>query len=368
MSKFGELYKVLLKTGSPVNKKQGGIKMLKRSLSLLIALLMVTALLAGCGSKKTEGGDKPAEKKDVKAVTLKMSVTTSESSTWTKGAQKFAELVKEKTGGKVEVKVYPNEQLSGGNQGKGIEMLRSGATDITFHSNIIYSIMDEKFGVISLPWLLPTYETADAKINGKGGEMINKLLEEKGIVGLGFGENGFRQLTNSKKAVKSPDEMKGMKIRIPGIKMYTSLYKALGTDPITMNFAEVFTALQQKTIDGQENPTDVIQSAKLYEVQKYLTEWNYSYDVIILGINKKKFESFDKATQDAIKQAGKEACDFQVKLNREKAKEQIAFFKEKGMEITTLTEEDIKKFQDAVKPVYEEYEPKMGKDLIDAFR
>ncbi len=199
-----------------------------------------------------------------------------------------------KTNGEVEVKVYPNEQLSGGNQGKGVEMLRNGAIDISFHSNIIYSIMDERFGVISLPWLLPDYETVDEKLNGTGGEAINEILDEIGIVGLGFGENGFRQITNSKRPIKTPEDMEGLKIRIPGIKMYISLYKALGSDPQAMNFAEVFTSLQQKAIDGQENPTDIISSSKIYEVQEYLSVWNYSYDAIILGINKDKFESFDE--------------------------------------------------------------------------
>lgn len=173
-------------------------------------------------------------------------------------------------------------------------MLRNGAIDISFHSNIIYSIMDERFGVISLPWLLPDYETVDEKLNGTGGEAINEILDEIGIVGLGFGENGFRQITNSKRPIKTPEDMEGLKIRIPGIKMYISLYKALGSDPQAMNFAEVFTSLQQKAIDGQENPTDIISSSKIYEVQEYLSVWNYSYDAIILGINKDKFESFDE--------------------------------------------------------------------------
>jgi tripartite ATP-independent transporter DctP family solute receptor len=339
----------------------GGIEMFKKSLSLLLAVMLTAVLFAGCSSSSSKGGDS-------KPVVLKMSVTTADSSTWTKGAQKFAELVKQKTNGKVEVKVYPNEQLSGGNQGKGIEMLRSGATDITFHSNIIYSIMDEKFGVISLPWLLPTFEQADAKMNGKGGEMINSLLLEKGIVGLGFGENGYRQITNSKLAIKTPADMKGLKIRIPGIKMYTSLYKALGSDPVAMNFSEVFTSLQQKAIDGQENPTDVINSSKLYEVQNNITLWNYSYDVIILGMNQKKFDSFDKTTQDAIKAAAKEACTYQVQLNRQSSEEQVKLFESKGMTVTKLTDDEIKAFKDAVQPVYTEYEPIMGKDLLDAFR
>jgi TRAP-type C4-dicarboxylate transport system substrate-binding protein len=135
-----------------------------------------------------------------------------------------------------------------------------------------------------------------------------------------------------------------------------------------MNFSEVFTSLQQKAIDGQENPTDVINSSKLYEVQNNITLWNYSYDVIILGMNQKKFDSFDKTTQDAIKAAAKEACTYQVQLNRQSSEEQVKLFESKGMTVTKLTDDEIKAFKDAVQPVYTEYEPIMGKDLLDAFR
>ncbi len=337
---------------------------MKKKISILMAMVLSVGVLSACGTKT----EKPATGTTDKVVELKMSTTTADTSTWAIGARKFAEIVKEKTGGKINITVYPNEQLSGGNQGKGIEMLMSGAADITYHSNIIYSIMDEKFGVISLPWLIPNTETADRVLGGKGGEAINTLLEEKGIKGLGFGENGMRQLTNNKKAVTSPDDMKGLKVRIPGIKMYISLYKALGADPITMNFSEVFTALQQNTIDGQENPTDVISSSKINEVQEYMTEWNYSYDALILGMNKKLFDGFDAATQQIFVDAGKEACEFQRNLNRETSKTQTEAFIKGGMKVNTLTAEEIAVFRAKVDSVYTEYEPIMGKDLIEAFK
>ena len=342
---------------------------MKKILSLMLVVALVLSVgLTGCAPKAEQpAGEKPAEAPAEK-VTLKFGTTTSDTSTWTLGAKKFAEIVAEKTDGRIEVKVYPNEQLSGGSQSKGIEMLMSGSTDLTFHSNIIYSIMDEKFGVISLPFLIQDYETADALLDGEAGAKLNELLLEKNIVGLGYGENGFRQLTNNKMSINTPADMAGMKIRIPGIKMFISLYKALGTDPITMNFGEVFTALQQGTIDGQENPTDVISSSKINEVQKYMTVWDYSYDSIILGMNKDKFESFSAEDQQILRDAAKEACTYQRQMNRDKAKEQTQQFIDGGMTVNVLTPEQKAAFKEAVQPVYTEYEPIMGKELIDAFR
>ena len=337
---------------------------MKKRISLLIAMALSVSVLSACGAKS----ESPDAGNSDKVIELKMSTTTADTSTWTLGARKFAEIVKEKSNGKYNITVYPNEQLGGGNQGKGLEMLMSGSADFTYHSNIIYSIMDERFGVISLPWLVPDTETADRALSGAGGEAINALLEEKGIKGLGFGENGFRQITNSKAEITSPEDMKGMKIRIPGIKMYVSLYKALGADPITMNFSEVFTALQQNTIDGQENPTDVIASSKLNEVQDYMTEWNYSYDALILGMNKKLFDGMDAETQQMFIDAGKEANEYQRKLNRETSKSQTQEFIDGGMKVTALTAEQIEAFRASVESVYAEYEPIMGKELIDSFK
>ncbi|HAQ40419.1 MAG TPA: C4-dicarboxylate ABC transporter substrate-binding protein [Clostridiales bacterium] len=339
---------------------------MKKVVSLILVAVMILSLgLTGCSSEKVSGekGQASGQK-----VTLKFSTTTADTSTWTLGAKKFAEIVGEKSNGRIEVKVYPNEQLSGGNQSKGIEMLMSGSTDITFHSNIIYSVMDERFGVVSLPFLINDTETADKILDGAGGEELNKILLEKNIVGLGFGENGFRQITNSKKPIEVPADVEGLKIRIPGIKMYVSLFKALGSDPITMNFGEVFTALQQGTIDGQENPTDVISSSKINEVQKYMTVWDYSYDTIILGMNKAKFESLSAEDQQIIRDAAKEAVAYQRQINREASAKQTQEFIDGGMSVNTLTIEQKAVFKDAVQSVYDEYEPIMGKELIDAFR
>jgi len=343
--------------------------MRKRTIKILSLILSLIIILAACAKPaEQQAASSSGDAKAEKPIELKMGITSSETSSWYQGALKFAELVKERTNGKYDIKVYPNEQLSGGNQAKSIELLKAGAMDLSLHSNIIYSVMDEKFAVVSLPWLMPDNETVDAKIHGKGGEMLKKLLLDNGIVGLGFGENGFRQLTNSKREVRTPEDIKNLKIRIPGMKMYISLFTALGADPITMNWSEVFTALQQKTVDGHENPLDTIQSAKVHEVQDYLTIWNYSYDTIILGMNKAKFDSLDPETQKIFQESAVEAMAYQVKLNRELEAKHLNTFKQIGMKITVLTPEEIAAFREKVQPVYDEYEQKIGKEIIDAFR
>lgn len=340
---------------------------MKKRLALILCILLTLSLIvAGCG-----GGDKKAaDSKAVeqKTIKMKMSVTTAESSPWAKGAQKWADLVKERTKGRVQIQVFPNEQLSSGNQPKGIEQLQNGVTDASFHSTIIYSVLDPKFSVISMPWIVPSNEAADKALAGPGGNKIKELLRSKGIEPLGFGENGFRQVTNSKRAIATPADMAGLKIRIPSMKMYIDLYKELGADPTVMNFAEVFTALQQGTIDGQENPIPVIFTSKLGEVQKHMTIWNYSYDPIVLGVNKKLWDSMDKETQGILSQAAKEACEYQIKLNRDEESKQLNELKAKGMQVTVLSPDQIKAFQAKMGPVYDKHEAAIGKELLDAFR
>lgn len=336
----------------------------KKSLVFILCLVVAISLvLVGCGGKKEE-----PKKAEQKKISIKMSVTTpSESSPWNIGAKKWAELVKQRTNGRVEITTFPNEQLSSGNQQKGIEQVAAGVTGASLHSTIIYSVIEPKLAVVSMPWIMPNNAAVDKAMKGAPGEKVKDLIRAKGIEPLAFGENGFRHWTNSKRPLATPDDMKGLKIRVPGMKMYISLFKAMGADPTSMSFSEVFTALQQGTVDGQENPISVIYTTKLNEVQKYMTICNYSYDPIVLGVNKKLWDSIDKDTQAIMKKAAEEAMALNIKLTREDEAKQLDEMKKKGLQVNVLTPEQIKVFQASVTSVYKEQESVIGKDLLDLF-
>ncbi|PJK17087.1 C4-dicarboxylate ABC transporter substrate-binding protein [Chryseomicrobium excrementi] len=339
------------------------MKKSKRSLFTVMGLSAVL-LLGACGS---EGASNEANA-DGKEYDLKMSVTVSDSSTWYEAAQKLKEDLAEESDGRINLEIFANEQLSGGDSGKAVEGLSKGTIDLTFNSTIIYSILDERFGVASAPFLFSNLEEVDGVFNGEGGEKLKEVLAEKGVHALGYGQNGFRQLTNSVREVKSPDDIEGLKLRIPGIQMYTDLYRELGTDPVTMTFSEVFTALQQGTIDGQENPIDVIYSSKLNEVQDYITMWNYSYDPLVLGMNKELYESMSDEDKELFDRLGKEAAEYQVELAREKEAGQIEELKAAGMQFYEPTEEELAAFKEQVQPLYDKYTDIWGADLLEAFQ
>lgn len=351
-------------------------KILKAFLMFGLLLLLLAACSSGgdadtasdSSNNDDANNEETTTESDGEQLNLKMQVTTNESSTWYIAAQKLADDIEKETNGRITIEVYPNEQLSGGDQGKAVEMLSKGNLDLSFHSTIIYSILDERFGVVSAPFLFKNLEEADQALNGAGGEAIKEILREIGIEPLGFGENGFRQVTNNVRPIKTPEDVEGLKIRIPGITMYTDLWRELGANPATMSFSEVITSLQQNVIDGQENPIDAIHAYKLHEVQKYITMWNYSYDPIILGMNKKLFDSLSPEDQELFRRLGAEAAAYQIELTREKEKEQIAEMEEQGLEFYYPTDEELAQFREKVQPVYDQYESIWGKDLLDAFQ
>ena len=305
---------------------------------------------------------------ELKSVRIKLSVTGADTSPISLGAKKWSELVSEKSGGKINIQVFPNEQLSSGNQGKGLENVQMGIVQASMHSSIIYSVLDPRFSAPSMPWLIPDFESVDKAFSGKAGEMIKDIARQKGIEPIGFMENGFRQITNSVRPIHTPEDMNHMKIRVPSMKLYMDLFSEIGADPTAMNIGEVFTSLQQRTIDGQENPISVIHSRKFHEVQKYLTICNYSYDPYIVGMNKKFWDGLELEVKDILLDTLKEASEYQVNLTRETEQKQIEEIKASGTDVNFLTPEEIVLFQEKVKTIYEKYEPQYGKDLLDAFR
>ena len=326
---------------------------------------MTAAVLAaaGCGSKQGSG--------DGKAIQLKMNVTTSESSVWHVAAKTFKKEIEEKTKGKYKVMIFGNEQLASGGLTKGIEMLFNGATDVDIHSSMIVSNVVPKVSIVSMPWLFPNgYKSVDEyvlKPGSPGDKLIKKEMESKGVHCLGLGENGFRQITNNVRPITKPEDLQGLKIRVPPITILMDVFSTLGADPTQMPFSECFTALQQGAVDGQENPYDTMRSAKLQEVQKYMTTWNYSYDPIVLSVSGKVWKKLSPEEKKIFEEAGQKACAEQVAASRKLDATIVDEFKKAGVKVDELSPESVAQMKKAMGPVYAKYKDKFGEDTFKSF-
>ena len=297
---------------------------------------------------------------------LKMSTTVSEQSNAAVMCKVFAEKIREESGGNIRIRVYPSDQLSGGNMSKGVEMIQRGAIDCAFEPVDVMAVIDQSLLALSIPWTYAGYEEAEQNLLGTGGDYIKKQLAAKGVQCLGFIHNGFRQLTNNRNEVRKPEDLKGMKLRVPGGDVFVNFFSAFGADPVAMSFSELFTALQQGTVDGQENGFDLIVANKFYEVQKYLTTWNYSYGSFALVFNKKKFDSFDDATKELMLKVAKEVCrqGNQNVVDAEAEKKQIVVDAE--CKLIELTPAEIDAFKALLDDYYAKMKAKYGAEACAA--
>ncbi|MEX6505346.1 DctP family TRAP transporter solute-binding subunit [Jiella sp. M17.18] len=302
------------------------------------------------------------------AKTYRLSHNTNDTTTWQKGAEKFNELLKEKSGGKMDVRIFPMAQLTGGDQMKQAEMVGRGALDFVVTSAINVTPLVPEMAVFSLPYLYSNYDDVDATTAGAPGKRMTEIMAKKGIIVLAWGENGFREVTNNVHPIKAPADMKGLKMRVAG-PMYIDVMNALGANPQQMQWTETFPALQQGVVDGQENPIGaVIIPQRVYEVQKYLTTWHYSYDPIFVGVSKKLWDSWDDKTKAMVKSAAEEAMAYQKKITREDTAKGVDFLKEKGMQVYEPTAEEIDAFRKATKPAFDTWAKKVGPDLVALFQ
>ena len=328
-----------------------------------VLLLTLLLSLTGCGGGGGTGGTDGEYQK----VNLSMAVNGTDTQIDSLVANYFAELVMERSGGNVVIDVFPNDTLAGGNSTKGVEYIAVGGSDLGAYATSVLANLEPKISVATIPWSFTSYQQARDVIDSTGGEYYAELLEGKGITYLGSFHNGFRQLTNSKRAVTKPEDLKGLKIRVPGSAVYMSTFDALGANPTAMSWSEVFTAIQQGTIDGQENGCSITKSAKMDEIQKYMTIWNYSYENDLFVANSKIWESLDGNTQQLIQACATEACDWgRDKLEADEAA-LIQGFRDVGMQVDELTEEQLAAFQTAVAGVIEEFKGVYGADACAAF-
>ena len=344
-----------------------------------ILVLTIFYLFMALGCTKSDNGKIKLKKE------YRMQLNVGPQDYWGIGSVFFADLVYKKTDGRIKIKPYFNSHLLKGAQVNATQMVASGGIDLAFESTINTAPVIPVMNIFSLPFFINSYENLDKMLHGKTGELIFEEMKKKGLMPLAWGENGFRQITNSKHPIRNPEDLKGLKIRVVGSPIFIDIFRELGADPVNMNWGDALTALQQGTVDGQENPTVILLSLHIYRLQKYVTLWNYLPDPLVLYWSKKQWDEFPKDIQKAIQEAATEAGRFEkamcrvglddgtsLKILKDEfnydidVTDPISLLKEKGMKVYNLSHEQHDAFKKATLPVFNKWVKKLGENIYQA--
>ncbi len=301
----------------------------------------------------------------------RMSLVVGTAFPWGKGGEIWANKVREKTNGRINIKLYPGVSLVQGDQTREFSALRQGVIDMAVGSTINWSPQVRQLNLFSLPFLMPDYAAIDALTQSDVGKQMFGILEKAGVVPLAWGLNGYRELTNSKHAVKTPADLKGMKIRVVGSPLFLETFTALGANPTQMSWADAQPALASGAVDGQENPMSIFTAAKLHTVgQKYLTMWGYIADPLVFVVNKDVWNSWTPADRELVRQAAVEAGVEQNVIARkglvEPGQPLLKEIEGLGVQVTRLTPTEREAFVKATRPVYDKWKAQVGTDLVTA--
>jgi len=293
---------------------------------------------------------------DMDPVTLRLAHVVNEQDGFHIAATKFEELMEERTDGKVNIEIFPNASL--GDERTLLEGMQIGTVDMGVITNGPVANFVEEMAVFELPFLFPSPEAAYSVLDGPIGQELLDKLADVNLKGLAYAERGFRNLTNSERAVNSPEDLDGLRIRVMENPVYTDTFRELGANAIPMAWTEALTAMQQGTIDGQENPVNVIHSFKLDETQNYMTLSRHTYAPAIFVMGMPAWNQLPEAAQAVLEEAAQEAAEHERQVNADMEAEQLAALREAGMEINDAP--DMEAFQAAVAPVYEKYGEQFG--------
>ncbi|BBK29615.1 tripartite ATP-independent transporter DctP family solute receptor [Stella humosa] len=299
----------------------------------------------------------------------KLSTVVGKPFPWGNAGERWGDLVRERTQGRINIKMYPGTSLVGGDQTKEFTALRQGTIDMAIGSTINWSPQIKELNLFSMPFLMPDHKAIDALTQGPVGKKIFELLAARDVEPLAWGENGFREVSNSKRAIRTPDDMKGLKLRVVGSPLFNDTFSALGANPTQMSWADAQPALSTGAVDGQENPLTIFTVAKLHTVgQKYVTLWGYVADPLIFVVNKTVWASWTPADQKIVREAAEQAAKENVVAARKGiVAGDDSVLKEiegLGVTITRLSDAEFKAFQAATKPVYEKWSKQIGPDLV----
>ncbi|MEK0084618.1 TRAP transporter substrate-binding protein [Benzoatithermus flavus] len=319
--------------------------------ALLSLALPAMLLLAGAGEAAEIGSHR-----------IKFAAQNQKGHPQVMGMEKFAELVEQKSGGKISVKLFPGGTLGGDVQ--TISALQGGTIEMSVMNAGLLSGNVKEFAVVDLPFLFAKPEEADAIMDGPIGQRLAGMLPEKGLVGLAYWELGFRNLTNNRHPVTKAADIAGLKIRTLQSPIFIDTFNALGANAVPLPFPELYTALETGTVDGQENPFTLIETSKFYEVQKYATETRHVYNPQIVLVSKKFWDKLNADEQKLLQDAAVEARDYQRKVSREAAAKAVENLKAHGMQIDTLPEAEFEKIRETLAPVIAKHNQTIGEPLV----
>ena len=300
----------------------------------------------------------------------KLSTVVGKPFPWGIAGERWAELVKEKTNGRINIKVYPGVSLVGGDQTKEYTAIRQGAIDMAIGSTINWSPQIKELNIFSMPFLMPDYKAIDALTGGAVGKELFKILESKDTVPLAWGENGFREVTNSKRPIRKPEDLKGLKIRVVGSPLFLDTFTALGANPTQMTWADAVPALSSGAVDGQENPFTIFIFAKLDTAanQKYMTMWGYVADPLIFVVSKSVWKSWKPEDQKAVREAAVQAAKENIAASRKGLippdDSTVKEVEAKGVQIVKLTDAEKQPFKKATQAVYDKWAKQIGPELV----
>lgn len=330
--------------------------MLRRTLLLTLSAVALAAAL-------------PATAQTKYAPEYRLSTVVGTAFPWGKGGEIWGNLVRERTQGRINIKLYPGVSLVAGDQTREFTAIRQGVIDLAIGSTINWSPQIKELNLFSLPFLMPDYKAIDALTQGEVGKDFFKILEKQGVVPLAWGENGYREVTNSKRPIRTPEDMKGLKFRVVGSPLFNDTFSALGANPTQMSWADAQPALASGAVDGQENPLTIFTAAKLHTVgQKNVTLWGYVADPLIFVVNKEVWASWTAEDQKIVREAAVEAGKQVIEMARKGLVapdlSMIATVEGLGVNVVKLTPEERTAFVKATEKVYKKWAKTIGQDLV----
>lgn len=341
---------------------------LKKSIAAIALTGLAAVSLAGCAGGSPGSGSSPAAEGEskVESTSIRIAVGDPVGSAVAIAADHFAEKADELSDGAIKVEVFTDGTLFGGDQNAAVNLLGNGTLDATIISTSVYASFDPRMNAISLPYLFEDMDQFSEYLAGEQGQELLDGLGEQKIEGLSLLTRTPRVTTNSDRPIESPEDFKGLNIRVPQNELWVKFFSALGANPTPMDFKEVYTALQLGTIDGQENPLEVPVANKFFEVQDYLSLTNHISDGYVLGFSQTKFDGYSEAVQEILQEAADDTAEWKRTADDDLIESTLADLEEQGVKVNELSDDAREEFQNAASELYPEFESLVGKDFMQA--